>query len=168
MDKHNLFHTRATYALIRMDYLVILAGLSALVLWHHREVHWWRFWAAFWWIDVAGTFPGMLAWHRRPGGRGRIPAAYHVLYNVAHSVPANALVAAAWWLGAGGFEWAMLALPIHLCGDRAVFGNIYKPFGLAFEPRPDPGFAGFIERYRQLDAPPRGAPGSAGVPDTGR
>jgi len=28
----------------------------------------------------------------------------------------------------------MLAIPIHYLGDRGIFGNIYKPTSLSFEP----------------------------------
>ena len=44
--------------------------------------------------------------------------------------------AAAWAAASGSFEWAMLALPIHLSGDRGFFGNTYKPASLPFEPVP--------------------------------
>ena len=36
-------------------------------------------------------------------------------------------------LAHGGFEWAMLALPIHLSGDRGLLGKSYKPLSLPFE-----------------------------------
>jgi hypothetical protein len=39
-----------------------------------------------------------------------------------------------WAVLAGGPEWAMLAVPIHLSGDRGLFGNVYKPVSLPFEP----------------------------------
>ena len=42
---------------------------------------------------------------------------------------------ALWAYAIGGFEWAMLAVPIHLCVDRGVFGNTLKPIELSFEPR---------------------------------
>ena len=34
-------------------------------------------------------------------------------------------------------------LPIHLFGDRALFGNFLKPFAVPFEPHEDPAFARF-------------------------
>jgi hypothetical protein len=40
----------------------------------------------------------------------------------------------AFFLG-GQLEWAMLAFPIHLSGDRGIFGNVYKPLSLPFEPK---------------------------------
>ena len=42
-----------------------------------------------------------------------------------------------------GPEWALLMLPIHLCGDRAIFGNFLKPFSVPFEPTPVPAFQEF-------------------------
>ena len=43
---------------------------------------------------------------------------------------------AVWALVGGGFEWAMLALPLHLAGDRGIFGNGFKPRALPFEGHP--------------------------------
>ena len=45
------------------------------------------------------------------------------------------------WMWVSGPEWALLAIPIHLCADRGVFGNFMKPFALPFEPVPDERFA---------------------------
>jgi hypothetical protein len=42
-----------------------------------------------------------------------------------------------------GPEWALLAVAFHVFGDRGVFGNFLKPFGLPFEPEDSP-------QYRQL------------------
>ena len=46
-------------------------------------------------------------------------------------------------------EWALLALPIHLCGDRAIFGNFLKPFGLSFEPVAHPAYKELVKNYDQ-------------------
>ena len=40
---------------------------------------------------------------------------------------------AVWAVAGGGLEWAMLAIPLHLAGDRGIFGNGFKPFALPFE-----------------------------------
>ena len=45
-----------------------------------------------------------------------------------------------------GAEWALLVVPIHLCGDRALFGNFLKPFRVPFEPAPLPAFVDFEKR----------------------
>jgi hypothetical protein len=42
------------------------------------------------------------------------------------------------WAWLSGPEWAMLAVPLHLSIDRGVFGNIFKPVALPFEPVPAP------------------------------
>jgi hypothetical protein len=68
-----------------------------------------------------------------------------------HSLVTAAAVAGAWCLTAGP-EWALLALPLHLCGDRALFGNFLKPFGLSFEPVAHPLYQEFASRY---DTPPQ-------------
>jgi hypothetical protein len=95
-------------------------------------VNWLRFVVAFVVLDLVGYIPGAIAYHRQGGGR--IPAVYHYLYNITHSYLTAALVVAVWAWSMGGLEWAMLAFPIHLSGDRSIFGNIYKPLALPFEP----------------------------------
>jgi hypothetical protein len=132
MDHVNRFHTNETWLLVRAEHLAIAAALSALVLMHAREVAWGRFIAAFLAIDTVGYLPGAIACRR---GTGRpIAPVYHHLYNLTHNCLTAGVAAALWAIGHGGFEWAMLALPIHLCGDRGLFGNTYKPVSLPFEP----------------------------------
>ena len=148
MDAKNPFHTRATYALMRVDYLTIMVVLSAVVLYNANQVRWGRFALAFVMIDVIGYIPGLVWYLRSRTNPRRIPSVFHVLYNTAHSFGVNALVALVWgWLLGGRLEWAMLALPIHLCGDRGVFGNVYKPFGLSFEPVKHPAFQRFVTEF---------------------
>lgn len=132
MDTKNRYHTDSTYLLERLEHLLVVAVCSVLVLWHWQEVSWLRFVVAFAMIDIIGYIPGTITYHRQQGGR--IPAAYHYLYNITHSYLTAAALFALWMWANGGFEWAMLALPIHLSGDRGVFGNIYKPLALPFEP----------------------------------
>src|SRR5205823_3578208 len=78
------------------------------------------------------------AFHR--SATKRISKAYYVLYNTMHSMFTQGVVTLLWGL-LFGWEWALLALPIHLCGDRALFGNFLKPFGVTFEPVEHPAFA---------------------------
>jgi hypothetical protein len=149
MDKYNLFYTPTTYKLVRVDWAIILVVLSGLVLYHWREVHWWRFVFAFLLSDLVGTFPGLYVYYARRAGEHRsIPLIYHQLYNAGHSFLGIALVTLVWFGMTGVWEWAMLALPIHLAGDRAVFGNIYKPYGTAFEPVPVEAFQRFLREYQ--------------------
>ncbi len=149
MDKHNLFFTRANYNLVRAEQLVMLLGVIGLVVAHWDEVRWLHFTLAFLWSDLIGTFPGMY-WHykRTTAENRKIPAAFYALYNFCHSFLSVAAVTAAWYALTGRFEWAMLAMPIHLLGDRAIFGNIYKTTGLEFEPAPNPMFRRFVEQFR--------------------
>jgi len=147
MDAKNLFETPATYWLIRLEYAVGLAVAAGFFLAHADEVRWLPAIGLFVYIDLIGYIPGAIAHHRAHGGR--IPRAYYVLYNVMHSLATQTLVALAWiWLF--GAEWALLALPIHLFGDRALFGNFLKPFGLSFEPVAHPAY----ERLRRDFAEP--------------
>jgi hypothetical protein len=109
--------------------VMVVAGL--LVLLHAREVSWPRFAVAFALIDLVGYLPGARAF-RRAGG-GPIPAVYHHLYNLTHNLLTAGAALALWALCAGGPEWAMLAVPLHLAGDRGIFGNGFKPVGTPFE-----------------------------------
>jgi hypothetical protein len=147
MDSHNLFLTPTTYRLLRLEYGVALAGAIALAVLHLGEIRWAVFAGLFLYIDLVGYLPGAVAWRRARGGD--IPRIYHVLYNSRHSMVSAAAVAGLWCLVVGP-EWALLALPIHLCGDRAVFGNFLKPFGLSFEPTSHPAYQEFVTRYGHL------------------
>ena len=152
MDKHNLFFTRSTYNFVRLDYLVVLIALAALVLANWSEVNWLRFVIAFLWSDLIGTFPGLYWYHKRTTATDRrVPPVFYLLYNFGHSFTAVAMILGGWYLVNGQLEWAMLAMPIHLLGDRAIFGNIYKATGLEFEPAPNPAFVRFMEQYEQKE-----------------
>ncbi|WP_013590041.1 membrane protein [Paraburkholderia phenoliruptrix] len=158
MDHHNLFETPVTYRLIRLEYLAALTICVGLLVAHWTQIRWWAFAFLFLYIDLIGYLPGAVA-HRRHYGR-RIARRFYVLYNVAHSALSGFFVAAAWaWFVEP--EWALLAIPIHLCGDRAIFGNFLKPFGLSFEPALHPDFAAFKTSYAQSVAPERGGADAA-------
>jgi len=137
MDTANRFHTPSTWFLVRAEWLAFLGTAIALGVAHAAQIRWGRFAAAFLLIDLVGYLPGAIAAHRARGGR--IAAVFHHLYNVTHSFLTAFAVIAIWTLAAGGPEWAMLAIPIHLGGDRGLFGNTYKPVGLPFEPPPSGG-----------------------------
>lgn len=150
MDSHNLFMTRATYRLVRLEYGAALAVAVVLLVQHLGQVRWAAFAGLFLYIDLVGYVPGAIAW-RRAGGDLRTRA-YHVLYNTMHSLLTAGAVAAVWSLTIGA-EWALLALPIHLFGDRSIFGNFLKPFGLSFEPRTHPAYQELVSRYEQSNSP---------------
>ncbi|WP_324192910.1 hypothetical protein [Nocardia transvalensis] len=157
MDAYNHFEGPATFRLARLEYLVALLVCLVLFVGHLGEVRWLPAVILFVAIDLIGYLPGAIAERRARagGGDGRVAKVYYVLYNVTHSFLTQAVVVGVWVLVAG-FEWALLVIPIHLCGDRAIFGNSLKPFGVPFDSRgPIPAFAEF---ERRLAATGRSAP----------
>ncbi|MGC4868571.1 hypothetical protein ACLQ3B_24405 [Micromonospora sp. DT53] len=137
MDQQNTFDTPTIARLHRAEYLAGLALASGLLLAHWDDVRWLPAIGLFLYIDLIGYVPGAIAYRRSPDGQ--IPKAYYVLYNSMHSLLSAGLVVALWaWLI--GPEWALLAVPIHLFGDRSLFGNQLKPFGVPFEPKRLPAF----------------------------
>lgn len=148
MDKHNIFFTRATYNLVRLDWAIIMLIALAAVIVHWREVDWWRFTIAFLLPDLVATFPGLYIYYARRSGEHRsIPGVVHQLYNAGHSLIGVLLICVVWWYLNGALELAMLAFVIHLGGDRSIFGNIYKPLGTAFEPVKHEAFSRFEKEY---------------------
>ncbi|MBO3747437.1 hypothetical protein J5X84_15275 [Streptosporangiaceae bacterium NEAU-GS5] len=154
MDAANWFETRATYTHSRLEYGFGLVVAVTLFFWHITDVRWLPAVALFAYIDLIGYIPGAIAHHRahgRPISRG-----YYVAYNVMHSMITQSLVVLAWmWLIKP--EWALLVIPIHLFGDRSIFGNFLKPFAVEFEPRRHPAFARLLAEVRA--APPAARPG---------
>jgi hypothetical protein len=138
MDPQNLFFTPTTYRLIRSEYLAGLVVCTVLALTHLGQVRWPVFVGLFLYIDVIGYLPGVIAHKRR--GTAYLPRVYYVLYNTMHSLTTAGIVAGLWSLLVRP-EWALLALPLHLFGDRALFGNFYKSFGIEFEPSAHPDYA---------------------------
>jgi hypothetical protein len=149
MDSHNLFATPTTYRALRAEYGVGLVAALALAVFHIGQIRWQVFIPLFAIIDLIGYIPGTIAWHRAPDHR--IDRVYYVLYNVAHSGLTGAAIVGLWCLAVRP-EWALLAIPIHLCGDRALFGNILKPFGVSFEPATLPAYREFARSYDELVA----------------
>ncbi|GHF20601.1 MULTISPECIES: hypothetical protein [Streptomyces] len=140
MDAANRFESPVTYRLLRAEYTVGLVVAAGLLLWHWRDVDWAAAVGLFAYIDVIGYLPGALAHHRARGGE--VPRVYYVLYNTMHSwLTAGAVVGLWAWLF--GWEWALLAVPVHLCGDRGLLGNFLKPFSVEFEPKAHPAFTEF-------------------------
>lgn len=142
MDPMNRFHTSSTWRLVRLESLIALGGLCYLIAAFSSDVRWSRFMLAFVLVDLIGYVPGAIAYRLAAAraGRGpvRISAIFHHLYNLCHSFVTVAAVLALWFVASGEVEWAMLALPIHLLGDRGLFGNTYKPTSLSFEPAETP------------------------------
>jgi hypothetical protein len=140
MDAHNRFESRGTYLHHRLENLLALMICIVLAILHIGEIRWLHFILLFVYIDLIGYIPGAIAYRRHVDGA--IPRVYFVLYNVMHSFLANG-VAIALWCWIVGPSWALLAIPMHLFGDRALFGNSFKPWGISFEPKKHPAFARF-------------------------
>jgi len=152
VDHKNFFMTRTTHRLLRLEYLIALVVCVVLAVAHLGEIRWPVFLALFAVIDVIGYLPGLFIWIRR---HGQVPRAFYVSYNVAHHLGTSAVLAGLWCLLIGP-EWALLALPIHLMGDRALFGNMLKPFGVSFEPATHPVYAEFVRAYAAAQRDPSG------------
>jgi hypothetical protein len=130
MDPRHRFHTDSTFLWVRAEHIAIVVVAAVQGLFHLREVDWTRFVFAFAIIDLVGYLPGAVAFRRRPGP---IAPLYHHAYNLTHSYLVAGMAVALWALVLGRLEWAMVAVPIHLSGDRGLFGNTYKPTSLPFE-----------------------------------
>lgn len=144
MDSHNLFLTRTTYRFLRAEYAAALIGAIVLAIVHLGDIRWPVFIGMFVYIDVIGYLPGAIAYRRAPDHS--ISRRYYALYNAMHSLLTAGVVAGIWCLLVRP-EWALLALPIHLCGDRGIFGNFLKPFGVTFEPTTHPAYQEFVSSY---------------------
>jgi hypothetical protein len=145
VDKINRFQTKTTMALARAEYGVALGVCLVAFLRHIGEVRWMPAVILFTYIDLIGYLPGHMA-HLLSRKR-EIRRTYYVLYNIMHSFVTQAAVVGL-WLWVFRFEWALLVVPIHLCGDRAIFGNFVKSFKVPFEPKPLPAFSEFERRLR--------------------
>ncbi|BAJ26742.1 MULTISPECIES: hypothetical protein [Kitasatospora] len=143
MDQANAFESPTTMRLHRAEYLAAFAVSVGLFVAHADRVRWLPAVLLFVYIDVIGYLPGAVAYRRTPGGR--ISKNYYRAYNLMHSALTQGLVAGV-WIWAWGAEWALLAIPIHLCADRGIFGNFLKPLALPFEPVPDQRFAELTAR----------------------
>jgi hypothetical protein len=140
MDAINRFDSKNTFLLMRLENLIALGVCVALFVIHLGEVRWLPAVILFVYIDAVGYLPGAIAFHRSP--TKRISKIYYVLYNTMHTFSTQFVVTALWVL-VFGWEWALLAIPIHLFGDRALFGNTLKPFAVSFEPTPHPAYVRF-------------------------
>jgi hypothetical protein len=131
MDARNKFETPSTYLLYRLEWGLALAVCVTLVLTHLREISWFPFIFLIVIIDAVGYIPGAIAYRRNKGKR--IAKGYYIVYNITHSFITSGAVVGIWIIVSKP-EWALLALPIHLCFDRSITGNTMKSFKLPFEP----------------------------------
>ena len=161
MDAANPFETPTTYRLHRAEYLVGFVVATTLIIWHWPDIRWLQFAGLYFDIDRIGDRPGAIAFRR--SADHRIGKAYYVLYNTMHSLITQAAVIGLWgWLV--GWEWALLAIPFHLSGDRGLFGNFLKSFALPFEPHAaDPGYTRLIAGLGGAGRRPDSAPSAVAV-----
>jgi hypothetical protein len=160
MDATNRFETPTTFALARIEYAAVLGASVIALLTHYREINWYVFAALFAVIDLVGYIPGAIAYKKHGE---KTPKIYYVLYNSMHSLTPW-IVGIGSWCVLVGPQWAFLAIPLHLAGDRAIFGNSMKTFQVTFEPTPHEGFKRFDLALGQ--PAPRRAP-LAGVDTSG-
>jgi len=166
MDANNTYFTRKSYSAMRADWLCIMFALLAAVVWFRQEINWLLFFVMFWYIDVIGTAPGLyLQWKNARAGRrnASVPNWAVAGYNICHSFVTQGIVIAVWYL-ISGFEWTMLAMPLHLAADRGVFGNIYKNYNEAFEPPANPVFQAFLSQKEAGHFAPAADGGGATLP----
>jgi hypothetical protein len=166
MDVKNPFESPTTFRLHRAEYVVAWAVATVLIVVNFSDIRWIPAILLFVYIDVIGYLPGAIAFRRSPDGR--ISKNYYIAYNVMHSMITQGAVVAIWGFTIG-WEWALLAIPFHIFGDRGIWGNFLKPFSLPFEPQPAPGYRRLID---ELSAAPstvevaEPAPEAARVPGT--
>ncbi len=161
MDSHNRFETKTTATLLRTEWLAGLVACSVLAIMHIRSIDWAVFAGFFVIIDAIGYIPGAIAYRRSPDHQ--IHQGYYVAYNTMHSLVTGGAMSGIWCLAVRP-EWALMAIPIHLLGDRGLFGNTTKPFGVSFEPVTHPAFARFETAYRAPGAVPQpGQPMPSGI-----
>ena len=142
MDNKNYFESTCTYSLHRAEYFFALIVTAYFILANWQAINWWHFIILFSYIDLIGYIPGSIAY--RLSDDKKIGKIFYVLYNCMHSLITAGVVAGLWCLFIG-LEWALLALSIHLFGDRAIFGNFLKPFSVSFEPIAHPAYKRFMK-----------------------
>jgi hypothetical protein len=142
VDIKNKFETDTTFTLMRLEWLAAFVVSVVLAVINISSIRWPVFVFFFVIIDAVGYIPGAIAYRRSRDKH--IPRTYYVLYNTAHSLVTEGAAVGLWCLFVRP-EWALLAVPIHLFGDRGLFGNTLKPFGVPFEPHP----VGAFERFRR-------------------
>lgn len=160
MDHINRFETKTTFGLLRAEYFVGMTVSGALLIWNISEVRWLPAILLFSYIDLVGYIPGVIAHFTKK--REPLPKYYYVLYNTMHSFLTQSVVVALWAYFIG-WEWALLVIPLHLCGDRALFGNFMKQFSIPFEPKVIPEFQQFEQKLNQASAHATKAPGYADI-----
>lgn len=139
MDPANLFCTRTTYYALRAEWLALSVASAIILVAHYKDVDWVAAVLLFSYPDALGYVPGAIAYRRSKDHR--ISLWYGRTYNVLHSGFTAALIGGIYTL-LHGPDWALLAIPFHLFGDRGLFGNVMKMDAVRFEPHePHPAYA---------------------------
>jgi hypothetical protein len=141
MDVNNPFETPTTFRLHRAEYVVAWIAVNVLLIMHWSQIRWIPALILFAYIDLIGYIPGAIAFRRQ---NGKISKNYYIVYNIMHSLITQGAVSVIWGLTIG-WEWALLAIPWHVLGDRGIWGNFLKTFALPFEPHATPGYRRLIE-----------------------
>jgi hypothetical protein len=155
--------TRRTYWALRAEWIAgaIVSGIILLV--HVKDADLVAAVLLFAYPDTLGYIPGAIAYRRKDDHR--ISLWYGRSYNVLHSAFTAALVGGVYTLLHGGWDWALLAIPMHLFGDRGFFGNVMKMDAVRFEPEEShPAYARVKDElhrpwweYEEAGGPPESA-----------
>jgi hypothetical protein len=146
MDATNTFDTPTTHRAIRAEFALLAAASAYMLARKRKQVRWPVALGLFLYNDTLGYLPGAIAYRRSPDKK--IPKTYYLAYNLMHSGVSATAVAAAWARFVGP-EWAMLGIPFHIGLDRALFGNVLKPFSVPFEPEPHPLWEAVRDQLQQ-------------------
>jgi hypothetical protein len=139
LDPANLFCTPRTYWALRAEYFAGFVASIVVAVMHISHIDWVAAVLLFAYPDTLGYLPGAIVYHRSRDKR--ISLWYARSYNAMHSALTAGLVGGLYAI-IHGPNWALLAVPMHLCGDRALFGNIMKMMSVRFEPHePHPVYA---------------------------
>jgi hypothetical protein len=141
LDPANLFSTKWTYYALRAEWFAFMSASIAVFAINvpHHHIDWVAFVLLFAYPDTLGYLPGAIAYRRSKDKR--ISLWYARSYNFAHSALTAGAVGGI-YVAFHGPNWALMAIPIHLFGDRSVFGNIMKMLHVRFEPHePHPVYA---------------------------
>lgn len=163
MDVKNPFESPTTFRLHRAEYVVAWIAVNVLLIMHWSEIRWLPAIVLFAYIDLIGYIPGAIAFRRSPNGW--ISKNYYITYNILHSQITQGAVIVTWGLTIG-WEWALLAIPWHIWGDRGIWGNFLKSFSLPYEPHETPGYRRLISgiSYGRPAEEPAAPAAVAGVP----
>ena len=145
MDTVNTFETPNTRLMVRGEYFFLLLVSIGITLYNWDEVRIIPLLILFGYIDLIGYIPGAIAYRKF---NGNVPKFFYYLYNINHNFVTAAMVALAWCYFVEP-EWALMGIPIHLFGDRSLFGNQFKSRQFSFEPIKHPLYKKFEEAFQR-------------------